>query len=225
MSRTALIAGGTGLVGSQLLDRLLAAPDYARVVALGRRAPQPAVGLADERRFEFLATDFTGLDARLPDLKVDDAFCCLGTTRAAAGSRAAFAHVDFDMVIAFARFARDRGAQRFVVVSALGASARSPAFYLRVKGCMESAVASLGFASSSVVRPSLLLGQRAQSRLGEALAQRVTPLFAPLLVGPLRAARPVRATAVANAMLTLARSGVPGHHVYTLPLATVASQV
>jgi uncharacterized protein YbjT (DUF2867 family) len=152
--------------------------------------------------------DFESLDGAGEALAADDAFCCLGTTRAKAGSAEAFRRVDFDAVEEFARAAQAAGAKRFLLVSSSGADARSPFLYPRVKGEAEEAVSRLPFEAVAVLRPSLLLGPRAERRPAERLAQA-------LLGGPLRGLiparwRPVEAAAVARAMKRWALTGAPG---------------
>lgn len=218
MSRTALIAGSSGLVGSALLPLLLTAPEYSRVIALGRRVPDAMPAQGGCAALLALRADFGDLGALGPQLAADDVYCCLGTTLAAAGSRAAFERVDRDYVVALARAARAQGAQRFIVVSAAGASLRSLSFYSRVKARMEVEVAALGYAGVVILRPSLLLGERAEVRPAEQLAQRTLPRLSPLLAGPLRRYRPVTAACVAAAMLTLARRAEVGVHIHHLPL-------
>jgi uncharacterized protein YbjT (DUF2867 family) len=208
--RVAVVAGATGLVGSHLLARLLAEPRYASVHAVSRRplppAQRPGSAQAAARLVEHVA-DLTAL-ARWPDFPAaDDAFCCLGTTIRAAGSQQAFRRVDFDAVVAFARAARRRGATRCIVVSALGADPGSRVFYNRVKGEAEAALAALDFPSLTVLRPSLLDGDRAErrpaERLGLALARPVAALIPPRW-------RPVAADRVAACMVAAAARGTPG---------------
>lgn len=193
--RTALIAGAGGLVGGFLLRQLLAEPEYDRVIAIGRRP----LGLTHPKLVTVIA-DFAALNQVTADLRCDDAFCCLGTTIKEAGSRENFRAVDHGAVLAFAWAARRHGAQRFFVVSALGADARSRVFYSRVKGGSEEALAVLGFQTLGIFRPSLLLGSRATPRLGERLAAAVMWLAEPLLLGRLRKYRAIRAEVVARAM-------------------------
>lgn len=214
MPRTALIAGATGLVGSALLKQLLEDPDYARVVVIGRREPAQR-----HAKLGFVAStleDFAKLGGRLA---ADDVYCCLGTTTAKAGGRVGLERVDYHMVVGLARAALAEGARQFLVVSSAGASARSPAFYSRVKARMEDAVAAAGYATVHIVRPSLLLGARSESRPAEALAQRLAPLLAPFCIGPLRKYQPITGEAVATALRTLAKRGATGVHVHDLPLA------
>lgn len=203
--RTALVLGATGLVGGLCLELLLADGAWSRVTALVRR---PA-GRAHPRLAEVVA-DFDRLDERGDAFAVDDVFCCLGSTIAKAGSQEAFYRVDHDYPVAAARLASARGARRFLLVTALGADAGSRIFYNRVKGEVERDVAAFPFEGVALLRPSLILGPRDERRTGEALAQRLAPLAAPLLVGPLRRYRAIRAGAVARAMVRLARERFRG---------------
>ena len=201
MTRRALIAGATGLVGTCVLEALLADPAYGAVRVLARRP------LAlDHPKLVVAVTDFDRLeDLRLP--RVDDVFCCLGTTIATAGSRAAFRRVDFDYPLAIARAALAAKARQFLFVSAMGANARSAVFYSRVKGELEEAVAGLGYPRAVAFRPSLLSGDRQQSRPGERLA---LTLLQPLRLLVPRRYRPIAAVAVACAMLNCAKHGPAG---------------
>lgn len=194
--RTALIVGATGLVGGFLLRQLLAAPEYDRVISLGRRS----LDLAHPKLTQVTA-DFAALEKATADLHCDDAFCCLGTTIKKAGSQAAFRAVDHVAVLAFAWAARRNGAQRFFVVSSLGANARSRVFYNRVKGETEEALEVLAFKTLAIFRPSLLLGPRPETRLGERAGEVIMWLAEPLLLGGLRQYRAIQAEVVARAML------------------------
>ncbi|HET7791983.1 MAG TPA: NAD(P)H-binding protein [Rhizobacter sp.] len=197
-SRAALIAGSTGLVGQALLPLLLAAP-YSRVHALVRR-PSPQT----HPQLQLHVVDFQALPALPP---VDDVFIALGTTIKVAGSQAAFRQVDFDAVVNTARAARAAGATRLGVVSALGADAHSRVFYNRVKGEMQEAVASLGYASVVIIQPSLLLGDR--HALGQPV--RAGEVWGGRLFGWLpRSVRPIPASQVAQALLRAVSSAQPG---------------
>jgi uncharacterized protein YbjT (DUF2867 family) len=197
--RVALLAGASGLVGRALLALLLDSNRYRSVHALLRRR---APGLPAHPKLTLSVVDF----GRLPSLpRVDDVFIALGTTIKAAGSATAFRRVDFDAVVNTARAGRDAGATRLLVVSALGADAASRVFYNRVKGEMEQAVTALSYERVVIARPSLLLGDRAAlgqpARFGEAWAAR---LLRPALNWVPRGLRPIRADAVAAALLKAA---------------------
>jgi uncharacterized protein YbjT (DUF2867 family) len=123
--------------------------------------------------------------------------------------------VDFGYVVAFARAARAAGAQRFMLVSAIGANARSRIFYLRVKGETEEAVAALGYPALHIFRPGLLLGQRAESRPREALGMALAPFLNPLMLGPAKAYRCIPADTVAAAMITAAGTERTVRYIHT----------
>jgi uncharacterized protein YbjT (DUF2867 family) len=194
--RRALLVGATGLVGSQLLERLLDETTYSSVTVWARR---PLALRRPSLKVE--TTDFARLAERAVD--ADDVFCCLGTTMKQAGSEQAFRRVDFDFPVALAQAAAKGGATRLLVVSALGANAASRIFYNRVKGEMEAAVAAAGVPKTYFFRPSLLIGRREQPRLGERIGHAVGLVLGPLL----GRYRPIDAGLVATAMLKAALGG------------------
>ena len=158
-----LLAGATGLTGEHLLDRLLSEPTISRVLAPSRRP------LAEHSHLDNPVGELADL---LPQLsgQVDAAFCCLGNTIKQAGSQDAFRAIDHDLVLAFARRARELGSRHLLVISALGADPKSSVFYNRVKGEMEAALQAMDWPQLTIARPSLLLGPRSEFRLGERLA-------------------------------------------------------
>ncbi|MFM1988542.1 MAG: hypothetical protein RJA99_1499 [Pseudomonadota bacterium] len=210
--RVALIAGATGLVGSRLLARLVAEPAYARVHAIGRRALPDAMRPAGsgERLVEHVVGDLASPGRGAPLPAVDDVYLCLGTTIRAAGSQEAFRRVDFDATVGIARLARRAGASRCVAISALGADAGSRIFYNRVKGETEAALAAIDFPSLTILRPSLLDGERVERRPAERLSLVLSRPLARLI--PARW-RPVAADAVARCMLDAGLRGAPGRRV------------
>lgn len=208
-SRTALLLGATGLVGGHCLDLLLHDDGYSNVVVLGRRLLPIETAKLHQHVIDFeRRQDFKHL------LQAQDVFCCLGTTIKQAGSQAAFRKVDYEYPVELAALAAQNGAEQFLLVSSLGASAASRVFYSRVKGETEAAIAALPFKGVQVFRPSLLLGERKEVRLGERLAERASKLFSFLLAGPLRKYRPVHARAVAAAMLKVAKEHPAGLNFY-----------
>lgn len=204
-ARVALVAGATGLVGREVLAALLADKHYRAVHSLGRRT----LPLTHAKLIQHIV-DF----AALPELpQIDDVFICLGTTIKAAGSQAAFRAVDYEAYMAVARMGIARGATKLGVISAMGADARSRVFYNRVKGEAEDAIATLGYASVSIVRPSLLVGDRTAlaqperpgERIGLWISQRLKPLVPANYL-------PVQAADVAAGLVQAVKAGQPGVH-------------
>jgi len=202
-SKTALVVGATGLVGN-LLTRLLAESSaYERVKVLVRRP----LGWQHPRVQE-VQFDFDQPNGLL--VQADDVFCCLGTTLKQAGSKEAFRKVDYHYPLDVARLGRTNGARQFFLVSAMGANVRSRFFYNRVKGETEGAIFSVGYPTFVVVRPSLLLGDRKETRLGEKVGEAFMRLFSPLIPARYKA---IEARSVANALATLAQQGLAGTHI------------
>ncbi|EPJ88452.1 MULTISPECIES: NAD(P)H-binding protein [Pseudomonas] len=165
-----LLAGATGLTGEHLLDRLLNEPTVTRVLAPTRRP------LAEHPRLENPVGELPTL---LPTLsgQVDIAFCCLGSTIKQAGSQDAFRAIDLDMVVAFGKRAREMGARHLLVISAINADPGSSVFYTRTKGEMELALKAQDWPQLTIARPSLLVGNRNETRLAEQLAAPIAKLI------------------------------------------------
>ena len=203
--REALVAGASGMVGQALVRALIAGGEYARVVALTRRPlPFEAPRLANR------IIRFEAMEEQMRTVVCEDAYCCLGTTRRAAGSARAFRAVDQDLVLRFARCAQTAGARTLVAVSAVGAAPESRNLYLRVKGETELALDALRFRSLHLLQPSLLLGARAEWRTAEVIGGLLAPLLNPLLLGRYSQWRAIKASTVGAAMRAAALSGRPG---------------
>lgn len=217
-----LVVGASGLVGRAVVRRLVAQTWAGRVTALVRRPGALTAGQALPGRLRECVVDFARLDAPETQsvLAADIVICALGTTLRDAGSQAAFRRVDVDYPAEIARRAFAAGAHHFLLVSALGADARSSVFYNRCKGEAEAAILSVGFPSVTVVRPSLLLGERAAFRLGERVAQTLSKAVGGLVP---QAWRPVPVESVAAALVTAARVDAPGVRVLENP-ALLAAQ-
>lgn len=205
MTLAVLLAGATGLVGSEVAERLRARPDIT-LTSLVRTARTPADRVTD---FEALVASPA---TALPRARVDIGISCLGTTIRKAGSQAAFRRVDHDYVLAVARAARTNGARQFILVSSVGAGGSS--FYLRVKGEVEAGLRMLGFERLDILRPSLLLGPRDERRPAEALAQRAAPILNPLLLGTLSRYKALPGSRVAAAITAIAGQAEPGVRIY-----------
>jgi len=188
-----LLTGATGLVGGHLLRMLLNAPDIKSIAAPTRRPLSDISGV-----FNPHDPQLTDALAQVVD-PVDIVFCCLGTTRREAGSKEAFVHADYTLVIDTALVGKKLGAQHMLVVSAMGANAHSPFFYNRVKGEMEEALIAQQWPRLTIARPSMLVGEREKKRAGETL---LAPLFS-LLPGNLKS---IDARDVAGALLAEALS-------------------
>lgn len=209
-AKTALVAGSTGLIGQCLLRRLIHDPRYSRIVALTRRPL-----LISHPKLQVVTADLDALSQVIDDLQADDWYCALGTTIKQAKSKEAFRSVDYDYPLALAKRAVFSGAEQFLLVSAMGASAESSIFYSRVKGEIERDLIALQIPKLHLFRPSLLLGERAELRRGERIGAIVMKGIHPLLLGSFRKYRGIEGDAVAAAMIKAANTDLnPGVYVY-----------
>lgn len=208
-SSDVMLLGATGLVGRLALPLLLERAETEgfvvhaptrRSLDLQHQHLRPIHGDLESEQGLALVDRVLAEDG----VRLEAFVCALGSTLKQAGSEAAFAAVDRDLVLKLALIAHRHGARQAVVVSSVGADAASPSFYLRVKGEMEAGILALGFERADFLHPGLLLGPRGPDRRrGERIAQLLSPLYNPLLLGPLRRFRAIRAESVATAMAAL----------------------
>ncbi|CAH0344943.1 NAD(P)H-binding protein [Bacillus sp. CECT 9360] len=207
--KAALLLGASGLVGSELLQCLLNEKDYASIVILVRKP----LGIQHHKLIEVQA-DFDHLEWYREHFHVDDVFCCLGTTIKKAKTREAMTKVDVDYPLSAAKLAQEEGARQILVISSMGADPQSSFAYSRMKGMLEVELGNVGFQALHIFRPSLLLGNRKESRPGESAAAVLLPPLSFLLVGPLKKYRAIQARTVALAMHRAARNNSQGTTIY-----------
>lgn len=207
--KTALVVGATGLVGSELLSLLLKDNYYSHVKVVARRELD-----IEDSKLEVITADFEDLAKLSEKLTADDVYCCLGTTMKKAGSKEAFYKVDFHYPLEIAKLTQAQKASQFFLVSAMGANIQSKIFYNKVKGEIEVAISSIPFQGVNVFRPSLLLGDRKEQRIGEKFAIIISSIISPLLVGPLRKFKPIHASTIALGMLKIAKQELNGFYIF-----------
>ena len=218
--RSALLVGASGLVGGHLLRLLAHDEAYDRVTVLVRKPLS-----FRHPKLEETAIEFDELEKHKALFRGRDLFCCLGTTIKVAGSEEAFRKVDFTYVVQAASFASMNGVEQFLVISSIGADKNSRAFYLRVKGEVEQAVSKLPFKAVQIFRPSVLIGNRKESRSNETFAIAVMNLISFAFVGRLRRYRTIEAKRVAQAMLSVAKQQNTGVAIYESERIQVLGQV
>lgn len=213
MSKTAIVAGATGLIGGELIKLLVENSTYTEVIALVRRkAAYPS-----SRKLIELETDWSEkhLEAALQTKwKGADVFCALGTTMKKAKSKQQFRIVDYEYPVMLARLAKRYDASQFIVVSAVGSDPNSIFFYSKVKGEMEEKLKTLQLPGLHIFRPSLLVGDRAEVRVGEKAGEFAGKGLSFLMIGKLRKYRPIAAKLVAQGMVAAARKGSKGVQLY-----------
>ena len=205
--KTALILGASGLTGQHLLELLLNDPLYTQITIYVRKP----VHISHPKLVQQIV-DFEKLDTAV---EATDVFCCLGTTIKKAGSQNAFKQVDLIYPQKIAALQLAAGSQKFLVISAVGADANSSIFYSRTKGQLEKALTLLRYPCLCIFRPSFIMGDRAERRVGEKIGIFIAQLISPLLIGPLKKYKPVSALALAKSMQDAAHQFSNGIHVIT----------
>lgn len=179
--KTALLIGATGLVGEQCLVRLLADDHYDKVITLTRKT------LGNKHpKHKNLIVDFDHLYLSAANIKADDVYCAFGSTIAKAGSQEAFRKIDVDYPKQIAQIAKANGAEKFILVSSIGADSQSSVFYSKMKGVLEDVVSEMGFQTVIIFRPSILIGNRKEQRTGEAIGIALAQSLSLLFIGPLK---------------------------------------
>lgn len=209
MGKTAVVAGSTGLVGSHLVKILAASKEYEAVIAIVREKSSFI-----HEGVITIEVNYNRLHDFVEAIKADDVYCCLGTTMKKAGSKANFYQVDYTYPLELAKIAELNHSTQFHIITAAGSNSKSTFYYNRVKGDIENAILKLNIPNVNIYRPSLLLGDRNEKRVGEQIGAVLAKLANPLLIGRLRRYRAIQAKTVAQAMFKVSQSNMEGAHIY-----------
>jgi uncharacterized protein YbjT (DUF2867 family) len=209
MSKKAVIAGATGLIGRELVHLLLHDIRYEEVYILVRTKTP-----LDHPKLTQVVTDFSNLEGIADYLNLADVFCALGTTIKIAKTQEAFRKVDYEYPLQLAQLAQTHAANQFLVVTAMGANAHSRIFYSKVKGQLENSLRLLGLAALHIFHPSLLLGDRKEVRSGERIGSILSKGLNVFLVGSLSKYKPIHVNTVARGMIQAAQQEAIGTQVY-----------
>lgn len=210
MSKAAVIAGSSGLVGGELLHQLCASKAYGSITLLVRRPS----GFIHPKVKEVIV-DFDRIEHDADAIRGDVFFSCLGSTRKKTPDKRRYYQIDHDYPLAMARIASANNIPQFHIISAIGARAQASNFYLRMKGETDRDIAALPFASVHIYRPSFLDGAREEKRLSERIGLAIFRWIRPLMRGSLRKYRSIHVKQVAAAMLRQSLRGEHGVHYYT----------
>ncbi|OOQ61332.1 NAD(P)H-binding protein [Mucilaginibacter pedocola] len=210
MGYKAIIVGASGLVGSKLLDILLASAEFDEVVILVRKHLT-----ITHTKLKQLVINFDDLDKHTADIKADVIFSCLGTTKAKTPDAEQYRKIDHDYPLQIAAIAKANGVRQFQLVSAVGANAGSSTFYIKLKGELEEALKLVGFESLHIYQPSMLYGGRQENRPLENIFVGIFKVLDHLFIGSWRKYRSITAQQVANAMYKNSLKAAPGIHTYT----------
>jgi len=201
--KTALLFGASGLVGSHLLNQLIKDTNYSKIKLFVRSVTEII-----DPKVEIIKTDFNNLQNYKEDVKGDDCFFCIGTTKQNSSNKDEYRRVELDIPKEIAKIAKLNLVNSFIFVSAIYANPNSSGDYVRFKGLVEEELKRLNFPKLALMRPSFLMGDRKEKRVGEKIGIFVFKLLSPLLLGPLKKMRPINAETVAKAMIRAANENL-----------------
>ena len=201
--KTALLFGASGLVGSHLLNQLIKDTNYSKIKLFVRSVTEII-----DPKVEIIKTDFNNLQNYKEDVKGDDCFFCIGTTKQNSSNKDEYRRVELDIPKEIAKIAKLNLVNSFIFVSAIYANHNSSGDYVRFKGLVEEELKRLNFPKLALMRPSFLMGDRKEKRVGEKIGIFVFKLLSPLLLGPFKKMRPINAETVAKAMIRAANENL-----------------
>ena len=199
--KTALVFGSSGLVGQQLVQQLIQNSAYQKIKLFVRKTPK-----IQNPKIEIINTNFDNIEILYPEIKGDDCFFCIGTTKKNSPDKTEYQRVELDLPKKIANLAKQNKIQSFIFVSSGYANSKSSGDYLRYKGLVEEELISLKFDNLGILRPSFLLGNRKEKRIGEKIGIIIFQILSPLMMGPLKRMKPIHVKTVAGAMIKIAQS-------------------
>ena len=201
--KTALVFGSSGLIGGHLLNQLIKDDNYNKIKIFVRSEPE-----INHFKVEIIKTDFSNLENYKEEIKGNDCFFCIGTTKQNSPNKDEYRRVELDIPKEIAQIAKSNLVNSFIFVSALYANPKSSGNYVRFKGLVEEELKRLNFPKLALMRPSFLMGDRKEKRVGEKIGIFVFKLLSPLLLGPLKKMRPIHSETVAKAMIRAANENL-----------------
>ena len=201
--KTALLFGSSGLVGGHLLNQLIKDTNYSKIKLFVRSVPE-----ISDSKVEIIKTDFNNLENHKEDIKGDDSFFCIGTTKQNSPDKDKYRRVELEIPKEIAKIAKSNLVNSFIFVSALYANPKSSGEYIRFKGLVEEELKELNFPKLGIMRPSFLIGNRKEKRASETIGIFVFKLLSPLLLGPLKKMKPIHSETVAKAMIAVIQKDI-----------------
>ena len=201
--KTALLFGASGLVGNHLLNQLISNNNYSKIKLFVRST----INISDPK-IEIIQTDFKNLENHKEDIIGDDCFFCIGTTKKNSPDKNEYQRIELEVPKQIAQIAKSNSVNSFVFVSSGYADPKSSGDYLKFKGEVEEELKRLNFPKLGIMRPSFLLGDRKEKRIGEKIGIFVFKLLSPLFLGPLKKMKPIHSATVAKAMISSANKNL-----------------
>ena len=201
--KTALVFGSSGLIGGHLLYQLIENDNYNKIKLFVRSET-----VIKETKIEIIKTNFSDLENHKEDIKGDDCFLCIGTTKQNSPDKNEYKKVELDIPKKIAQIARANLVNSFIFVSSIYANPKSSGDYVKFKGLVEEELKKLNFSKLGILRPSFLIGKRKENRVGEKIGILTFSALSPLLFGPFKKMRPISSENVAKAMIKIAKENL-----------------
>ena len=196
--KTALVFGSSGLVGGHLLDQLIKNENYNKIKLFVRSEI-----IINDLKVDIVKTDFNNMEKHKEEMTGDHCYFCIGTTKQNSPDKDEYRRVELDLPKQIAQITKSNSVNSFVFVSSGYADPNSSGDYLKFKGLVEEELKRLSFNKLGIMRPSFLIGDRKEKRLGEKLGIFVFKLLSPLFLGPLKKMKPIHSKKVAKAMIKI----------------------
>ena len=201
--KTALLFGSSGLIGGHLTKQLIENSSYGKVKLFVRSDPK-----ISDPKIEVIKTDFNNLQNHKDEITGDDCFFCIGTTKQNAPDKDEYRRIEYNIPVEIAKIAKSNSINSFVYVSSGFADPKSSGAYLKNKGDVEEELKSLNFLTLGIMRPSFLIGDRKEKRIGEKIGIFIFKLISPFFLGPLKKMKPIHSEKVAKAMIKIANENL-----------------
>ncbi len=201
--KTALLFGSSGLIGGHLTKQLIENSSYSKVKLFVRSDPK-----ISDPKIEIIKTDFNNLQDHKDEIIGDDCFFCIGTTKQNAPDKDEYRRIEYNIPVEIAKIAKSNSIKSFLYVSSGFADPKSSGAYLKNKGDVEEELKSLNFLKLGIMRPSFLMGDRKENRIGEKIGIFIFKLISPFFLGPLKKMKPINSEKVAKAMIKIANENL-----------------
>ena len=201
--KTALVFGSSGLIGGHLLYQLIKNDNYNKIKLFVRSEI-----FINEPKIEIIKTDFNDLENHKEDIKGDDCFFCIGTTKQNSPDKNDYQKTELEIPKKIAEIAKINSVNSFIFISSIYANPKSSGDYVKFKGLVEEELKKLNFSNLGILRPSFLIGDRKEKRVGEKIGILTFSLLSPFLLGPLKKMKPINSEKVAKAMIKIANENL-----------------
>ncbi len=203
--KSAILFGATGLIGSNLLNLLIKNDDYSKITIFTRREISNT-----NQKLEIHKIDFSKIEDYSTLISGNDCFYCIGTTKKQTPNKMNYINTEYELPVKIAKLAKENNVESFIYVSSGGANAQSKNLYLQNKGRAENKIIELSFKFTAIIQPSLLLGFRNETRIGEGIAQFIFKKLSFIFIGKLRPLKAISALNVSKAIIRISEKKYKG---------------